>query len=141
MTAWLEHYLAAQYEDGARGPERYDCWGLVREVRAKHLGCRLLPSFGAVRHDHLAEFTRAYRQEAEQMEECAPEVGAIAAVCRGALCFHVAVIIEVDGRLAALEISPPKGPRWSRLADFERQYPRREVRYYRDSSLCEQAAE
>ena len=137
MTGWLAHYLAAEYEDGARGPDRYDCWGMVREVRAQHLGQRLLPSFGAVRHDMLADFTRAYRQEAALMEECEPEVGAIATVCRGALCFHVAVIIEVDGRLAALEISPPKGPRWSYLADFVRQYPLRKVRYYRDKNLPE----
>lgn len=136
---WLNHYLAAQYEDGARGPDRYDCWALCREVRAKHLGKRLLPSFGDVRHTMLADFTRAYQQEAEQMEECAPEVGAIATVCRGPLCFHVAVIIEVDGRLAALEISPPKGARWSYIADFERQYSQRQVRYYRDKSLPEQA--
>ena len=128
---WINHYLAATYEDGARGPDKYDCYGVAREVRHLHCGKRLLPSFGAIRNTQPKEFTRAYQQESENMEECAPEHGAIAAVFRGPLCIHVAVIIELENGLHALEINPKKGARLMRVSDFESQYLR--VIYYRDN--------
>lgn len=136
MTHWVNHYLRARYRDGARGeiapdgvPE-FDCWGLARWVRFAQCGKRLLPSWGHVRNTMPRVFTRAYRAEAASMEECAPEAGAVAVVYRGALVVHVAVVIEVDGRLAALEINQGTGVRWRRIADFEAPYLR--VAYYRD---------
>lgn len=124
-------YLNATYEDGARGPARYDCWGLVRAVRHELLGLPLLPSFGAVRNTMPAAFTRAYEEQAALMEECQPEPGAIAAVFRGRIVIHVAVVIEVDGALAVLEIRNDRtSARWLRISDFESRYLR--VIYYRD---------
>jgi len=130
---WIDHYLRATYQDGARGPDRYDCWGLVREVRHVIYGKRLLPSWGGVRNTQPAEFTRAYRAEAALMEECAPEVGAIAACFRGSLCLHVAVVVDIGEGLRVLEIRNAKtSARLLRLTDFERHYAR--VIYYRDKS-------
>ena len=127
----LSKYLSATYEDGARGPARYDCWGLVRAVRHELLGLPLLPSFGAVRNTMPAAFTRAYEEQAALMEECQPEPGAIAAVFRGRIVIHVAVVIEVDGGLAVLEIRNDRtSARWLRIPDFESRYLR--VIYYRD---------
>lgn len=127
----IEKYLNATYEDGARGPDRYDCWGLVRAVRHELLGLPLLPSFGAVRNTMPAAFTRAYEEQAALMEECQPEPGAVAAVFRGRIVIHVAVIIEVDGALAVLEIRNDRtSARWLRIPDFESRYLR--VIYYRD---------
>lgn len=127
----LSKYLSATYEDGARGPNRYDCWGLVRAVRHELLGLPLLPSFGAVRNTMPAAFTRAYEEQAALMEECQPEPGAIAAVFRGRIVIHVAVVIEVDGALAVLEIRNDRtSARWLRIPDFESRYLR--VIYYRD---------
>ena len=127
----LSKYLSATYEDGARGPDRYDCWGLVRAVRHELLGLPLLPSFGAVRNTMPAAFTRAYEEQAALMEECEPEPGAIAAVFRGRIVIHVAVVIEVDGGLAVLEIRNDRtSARWLRIPDFESRYLR--VIYYRD---------
>jgi len=127
----LSKYLSATYEDGARGPDRYDCWGLVRAVRHELLGLPLLPSFGAVRNTMPAAFTRAYEEQAALMEECQPEPGAIAAVFRGRIVIHVAVVIEVDGGLAVLEIRNDRtSARWLRIPDFESRYLR--VIYYRD---------
>ena len=127
----LEHYLNATYEDGARGPDRYDCWGLVRAARHELLGLPLLPSFGAVRNTMPAAFTRAYERQAALMEECQPELGAVAAVFRGRIVIHVAVVIEVDGALAVLEIRNDRtSARWLRIPDFESHYLR--VIYYRD---------
>lgn len=127
---WIEHYISSTYEDGARGPNKYDCWGLVREARHLHCGQRLLPSWGHVRNTQPREFTQAYRTEAENLERCPAENGAIAAVMRGPICTHVALVVKIDEALHALEINPHKGARLQRLADFERQYFK--VEYYRD---------
>lgn len=129
---WVDHYLRASYRDGARGPDEYDCWGLVREVRSAIYGKRLLPSWGHVRHDMAGEFTRAYREEAEQMAPCAPEVGAIACVFRGSLCLHVAVVVEIDGELAILEMNPKRNCCWSRIPAWESRHLK--FAYYRDQA-------
>lgn len=130
MTAWISQYLHTRYVDGARGPAEWDCWGLVRHVRAAHLGCRLLPSFGDVRSTHPREFTEAYRQESRLMEPCEPEPGAIACVMRGALCIHVGLVVEADGRLGVLEISPKVNCRWLPLTRWKADHTR--VEFYRD---------
>jgi len=127
---WMNLYLSARYKDGARGPSEYDCWGLVREARHVHMGKNLLPSWGDVRNTQPKEFTRAYRYEADSLELCAPEPGAIAAVMRGPLCIHVALVVAAEDGLNVLDINPAKGARLQRLADFESQYF--QVVYYRD---------
>ncbi|HAR44681.1 MAG TPA: hypothetical protein DCS05_00505 [Nitrospiraceae bacterium] len=119
-----------EYEDGARGPAKYDCWGLARTIRHEVYGLPLLPSHGHVRHTMLREFNRCYQVTADTMQECAPEVGAVAAVFRGPICVHVAVVVEIDGALAVMEINPTTNCRWLRVPDFERRYLK--VKYYRD---------
>ncbi len=130
MTEWVNHYLAAQYVDGARGPAEYDCWGLVREVRHQYCGKRLLPSWGHVRNDQAREFTRAYETESANLRRCGPEVGAIASAFKGRLCHHVAVIVELADELYALEMTAGTGARIMRVSDFERQYLK--VDYHND---------
>lgn len=134
---WLAKYQRMVYEDGARGPDRIDCWGLCREVRYLICGKRLLPSWGHVRKTMPREFTRAYTVESEAMRVCGPEIGAIAAVFRGKICVHVGVVVELEGALAVLEMNPKKGAGWMRPHDFERQYLK--VVYYNDSDIPEQA--
>lgn len=129
---WINDYIFnARYLDGARGEDwQYDCWGLVREARHKHCGMRLLPSWGEIRNTMPKKFTKAYREEAAKMHECAPEHGAVAAVFIGDLCVHVALVVLADGRLHALEINNKRGVDFSRLVDFEALYQK--VIYYRD---------
>jgi len=126
----LNDYIGLQYEDGARGPDKHDCWSLVRTIRHELLGLPLLPSFGHVRHTMPKEFTKAYEAVAKGMQECEPEQGAIAAVFRGRICVHVAIVVEIDGKLAVVEINPKTNCRWLSLADFEKRYMR--IKYYRD---------
>lgn len=128
---WVNRYLASPYEDGARGPARYDCWGLVREARHLHLGKRLLPSWGDVRNTQAKAFTRAYLAEAKTMQPCEPEAGAIAAVMRGHVCIHVALVLKADGRLMILETNPESGPRYLPLDRWRRQYL--SVFYWKDA--------
>lgn len=139
MTApWVEQYLGLAYEDGARGPDRFDCWGLVREARHAHCGCRLLPSWGHVRHDMGREFTRAYAAESALMEEAPAEHGSIAVCFRGRIAHHVALVVSSEGQLWALEVNPGTNVRVRPLRIFERDHLH--VRFYRDREcLPEQA--
>ncbi|MNG23239.1 hypothetical protein D3C84_1078210 [compost metagenome] len=72
------------------------------------------------------------------MQACTPEPWALAVCYKGGLVVHVALVVEIEGRLAVLEINARTGARWQRIADFEGAYLR--VRYYRDhQNLPEQA--
>ena len=132
----LEKYLDASYEDGGRSHARLDCWGLARLVRHEVYGLPLLPSWGHVRNTMPKEFTRAVNEGAGAMERCEPEVGAIACVWRGLICFHVAVIVEVNGRLYGMEMKPT-GATIKPLRRFQDKYIK--VSYHRDRTLPEQA--
>ncbi|WP_417585570.1 hypothetical protein [Pelagibacterium sp.] len=137
--SWLDAYRDVRYRDGARGEVvdgvvEHDCWSLARTVRHEVYGKPLLPSWGHVRNTMPREFARAHEAvSSECLEECAPEVGAVAAVFRARLVTHVGVVVEVDGRLAVLDIRGDGLPvRWQWVADFESRYLR--VIYYRDKT-------
>lgn len=122
---WLNDLLDnAVYVDGGRGPVEYDCWGLVREVRAKHLGRPELPPYGELRNDNPRAFTKAYRSESAKLTECQARHGAIAAVMIGEVCAHVAVVLEFSGELWILEINPEKSARKVRLEPWLRDHVR-----------------
>lgn len=121
--SWINDCLDnAVYVDGGRGPLEYDCWGLVREVRALHLDRKALPVYGELRNDNPRAFTKAYRAESAKLHQCEPRHGAIAAVMIGNTCAHVAVVLELDGELWILEINPEKGPRKVRLESWLRDH-------------------
>lgn len=120
----LNDWLRVPYLAYGRTMAGVDCWGLVRIVRHALRG-EWLPEFGAIYPDDKVNMTGAAGQVvAAGFAEVAPSPGAIAAVWRGKLCLHVAIVIEADGRLAVLETNRATGPRWLRLADFESRYQR-----------------
>lgn len=108
---WVNKYLRCAYVDGGRGPDTYDCWGLVRAARHYELGLRLLPEYGSLRNTNPREFTKAYRAESSLMDECKAEHGAIAAVMVGEICVHVALVLDSADGLMILEINPTRGAR------------------------------
>lgn len=127
---FVNKYLGCSYEDGARGPDRFDCWGLVRLVRHAELGLRLLPEYGTLRNTEPREFTKAYEEECSIMERCEPEPGAIAAVMIGRICVHVALVIDSPDGLRILEINPARGPRCMPLHKWMRDHST--VTFHRD---------
>lgn len=127
---FVNKYLGCSYEDGARGPDKHDCWSLVRTVRHEELGLRLLPEYGSLRNTDPREFTRAYEEESSCMERCEPEHGAIAAVMIGRICVHVALVIDSQDGLRILEINPARGPRCMPLHKWLRDHST--VTFHRD---------
>lgn len=63
-----ERYIGKPFEDGGRGPESYDCWGLVVAVCRDHLGLEL-PSYGEVSARDLARSARLFEAGAADEEE------------------------------------------------------------------------
>lgn len=127
---WVNKYLSCTYEDGARGPDKHDCWSMVRTARHAELGKRLLASYGNLRNTNPREFTRAYEEESSVMELCEPEDGAIAAVLIGRVCVHVALVVESPEGLQILEINPTRGPRFMPLHKWLRDHVT--VTFHRD---------
>ena len=109
---------------------RYDCWGLVREARDKHMGLSRLPLYGDLRNTEPLAFTKAYRSESGKLRECGPEHGAIAAVLIGNVCVHVALVLDEDGEFVVLEINPLKSARVVKLNIWLQDHVR--VTYHND---------
>lgn len=129
---WVNKYLSCKYEDGARGPDKHDCWSLVRTARHAELGKRLLAEYGSLRNTDPREFTKAYEAESSVMELCEPESGAIASVLIGRICVHVALVIDSAEGLRILEINPTRGPRCMPLHKWLRDHSK--VTFHRDKA-------
>ena len=132
----VEKYLYVPYVPGGRSETGFDCWGLVLLVRS-FLGLPALDgSTEATRENPLA-MQRLYRSLTQaSLEEChALKPGDIAAVFRAQVLVHVAVAIEIDGRIALIETNPGSGVRWMFLDRFLQTYYK--VTFYRDRSLPE----
>lgn len=118
--------------DGMTYPH-LNCWGLVRHARAELYGLPMLPAFDIPSTD-VRQVTRAAEHVIDSClvelgAAALPEAGDVAAVWRGRLCVHVALVIQLDGRRAALEASE-HGVRWRWLPDWVRRQTG--VSYYRD---------
>lgn len=127
---FVNKYLGCEYKDGARGPDQFDCWGLVRHVRHFELGYRLLSSYGSLRPKMPREASKAYEAETPSLEQCEAEHGAIVCVMVGRICSHVAVVLESSTGLRVLETNAKRGPQCIALHRWLRDYPN--VVYYRD---------
>jgi cell wall-associated NlpC family hydrolase len=127
---WINKYLSCLYEDGARGPDKFDCWGLVRHVLHFELGRRLLPSYGSLRPKMPRGASQAYEAEVPLLEPCDAEHGAIACVLTGRICSHVAIVLDSPTGLRILETSAKRGPQFVALRRWLRDY--HNVVYYRD---------
>jgi hypothetical protein len=132
----VEKYLFVPYVKGGREPNGFDCWGLVLLVRAE-MGLPALAGPSDANRDNPVAMQRLYKQVSEQsLEKCADlRPGDIAAVFRASVMVHVAVAVEIDGRIALLETNPGSGVRWMFLDRFLQTYYK--VAFYRDRNFSE----
>lgn len=127
----IQHYLATTYRRYGRGPDSFDCWGLVRDARVQMFGKPLLASYGEVGGQMAREMTEAVNATIQRhLQPCKPLPGAIAMGWRGRLCVHVGIVVEADGRPWVLETDSGTGPVLSRIKDFEARFLK--VTYYDD---------
>lgn len=120
-------YLRCRYEDGARGPTAFDCYGLVIDARVSLFGRARLPSLGWCGRAKLRQNTREFLAIKDEVDECGPCPGAIAAAFDREYLAHVGIVIEIEGQLKILDTNPG-GPKIRTVRDFESCFQR--VAYY-----------
>jgi hypothetical protein len=134
----VEDYLFQPYVKGGRELYGFDCWGLVLLVRAE-LGLPVLAGPRDANRDNPIAMQRLYRKVTEQALEPCQDLrpGDVAAVFKARVMVHVAVAVEIDGRMALLETNPGSGVRWMYLDRFLQTYYK--VVFYRDRNLPQPA--
>lgn len=130
----VEKYLFQPYVKGGREPDGFDCWGLALLVR-KELGLPDLAGPQEANRDNPMAMQKLYREVSEAaLEPCdSLRPGDLAAVFKARVMVHVAVAVEIDGRIALLETNPSSGVRWMFLDRFLQTYYK--VIFYRDRNL------
>ena len=131
----LADFLKTRFMRNARGPDVYDCWGLVIAARAALFRCAPLPPMDGVRSGDVRGMTRAVEQVAALnalRPVAAPRPGAIATAWRGSLCPHVGLVVEADGQLRVLDTDETTGPRLMSVRRFCARFAR--VVFYDDAA-------
>lgn len=98
---WISQYVGKKWVSGARGPETFDCWGLVFWVYKKHFGISL-PEYPGVDPTDTSKVSHLLRNAAgsgqwARLEK--PVDGCAVAMSRNREFHHVGVFVEVDGGL------------------------------------------
>lgn len=123
----VNRYLGAQYVEGGRVWPFVDCYGIVLQVR-RDIGLPDWPAWDGVTK-HGGAMHEAGMQQKHEVQPCEPEPGAVAACFRASMLIHVAVVVECNGLLHAIEINPKHNVTCLPLKRFERRFVR--VEYYR----------
>ena len=98
MKHFAEHYIGLPWQNGAQGPQAFDCWALVRHVQREHYG-RDLPIVG-VDADDLAAVHEAFAVHPEKARWAlvdTPQDGDCVLVRKGNHLDHVGIYLDVDG--------------------------------------------
>lgn len=134
----VEDYLFQPYVLGGREPNGFDCWGLALLIR-KELGLPDLAGPREANRDNPLAMQKLYKEVSEgSLEACdSLRPGYLAAVFKGRIMVHVAVAVEIDGRMALLETNPGSGVRWMYVDRFLQTYYK--VVFYRDRNLPQPA--
>lgn len=124
MTKVLDDFIGLPYKPYGRGPDAYDCWGLVRDAYFHLYHRYLLPSFTTIDPMDKVGLSKAVDEvylggRFHIVDQ--PEPGAIVTAWSGGLCVHVGLMVEADGRLWILEAAE-RGVRIVPLHSFTRLY-------------------
>ena len=96
---WAARYIGKPYCVGARGPDTYDCWGLVREVYDTRFGIPL-PAFPGVScHSPMSMIKKINEvmQHEDWSEVSVPFDGCAVAMSQSTSYHHVGLFVEADG--------------------------------------------
>lgn len=126
----LDDYIGLPYREGARGPDAYDCWGIVAEVLRAARGWSLPDWYQSAPGPQAASRAISAAVEGEvaggrSVRVDAPEDYDIAVVGSGTRPHHVGVYIHGG----VLHASRGLGSTWHQLGRFRMLYPHTE--FYR----------
>ena len=130
----LQDLLKVPYVSNGRTTDGADCYGLVRLARHHLFGKSLMPLYLNVDGSDKKQLTKAMLRESINYQIVKPAPGAIACAYRGMLCGHIAICVDIDGKLMILETDEPgrgnEGARLTHLKQFENRFYK--VVYYND---------
>lgn len=111
---------------------RLNCWGFARHARAEMFGLPMLPATPNVNAHDKRDLTRSCLSIVSDylVEILEPVAGCFATAWRNALCIHVALVVESEGRLSILEIDKGSSVRVMRIQDWAARFQK--VKYYND---------
>lgn len=129
-TQLLDTYIDTEYQDGARGPHVFDCWGLTRDILLKGgIPKNIVPSFGQCRAANKQQMTKHYHDIKHfYSPESQPREASIVAAKCGRLLVHVGFVVPDGSQLAVLHTTQQFGGHTTPIHFFERQYSK--VEYY-----------
>lgn len=123
----IDKYRSVTWRMGGRAFPVLDCYGLVHEVR-RDLGLPPWPIFEGVIEEG-ERVHAAFLEFQPSVTRCDPAQGAVAACYKGGMVTHVAIVLEIDGLLYAIESNTGTNVSILPLARFERKFLK--VEYYR----------
>lgn len=126
----LNAYVGKPFSPNGRGPDSYDCWGLVAEILSEQKSAKLPTWFVPNYTDMKAQKTlsKGLKQSTQSqyvIEKQTPENYDIVLLSKGRVAYHVGVFI--DGYVLHVS-SATKGVVYQDLKEFNRQG---DVRFYR----------
>lgn len=133
--------MRSKYLIGGRGPDEFDCWGIIRSARHDLYGRALLPPLDGVRRAYYSSDFRSMKSASELITHnfgkvvAAPTPGAVAVAFRASLCIHVGLVVSADGKIAILETTEKTGPCLTPINKFTSKFTR--VLFYDDKDLSE----
>lgn len=101
VAHWARQYLGRPWVAGGRGPDVFDCWGLLRWVYLRHVGVAL-PAFPGLDVDDARAMARMIEDAMARgpwEELMVPEEYCGVAMAAGRRPHHVGVYTEADGGL------------------------------------------
>ncbi|MFJ5469399.1 nitrite transporter [Pectobacterium carotovorum] len=122
----IDKYRSVIWQKGGRVFPLLDCFGIVNEVR-RDLGLAPWPEFNGVTKDDDG-LDREAKGLIRELSICAPANGAGIACYSASLVTHVAVVVELNGVLHAIECNPKTNVTIMPLRRFERRFVN--VEYY-----------
>lgn len=95
MTHWAVDYIGKPWQRGAKGPDAFDCLGLVTHVLDKHYGIQLDPPANYDGPDLKLFKTEIARRDDWTIVDV-PADGDICVMGRSRLPIHIGIMVMVD---------------------------------------------
>jgi len=92
---WAAKYVGVPYAEGARGPQAYDCWGIIQLIYRQEKGI-VLPDLPGLRAPMIKEINDAIQRESaiDWKEMVTPVEGCVVAMGHTEDLHHVGIWID-----------------------------------------------
>ena len=92
--AWVNDWVCKTYEHNGRGPDVFDCWGLLRAVYHERTGIALPEwTIDNPARANVSRIITSHRDKGHAMEVSQPQDLDIVMVAKASKCFHVGLYI------------------------------------------------